>query len=284
LEDVVSILLALAASVAWGVSDFLGGFISRRLAIAAVLLISQVVGLALALPLAALHAAPVLDARTVVFAAAGSASGLVGITALYRGMSVGLVSIVAPISATGAAVPVLFGVLRGERPAAIQSLGIVLALVGIVLASRAAGEPNSASRPVLARGVGLAVVAALGFGGYFVLLHEASVRDVLWATVVQRLAGVCIVAVVVLAMRTSLRVGWARLPSLLLVGTLDTGANVLYAFASTLGLVSLAAVLASLFPVVTVILARVVLHERLSAYQGIGVVSALAGVALISVQ
>ena len=131
-----SILLALAASVAWGVSDFWGGFISRRLAIAAVLLISQVVGLALVLPLAALHAAPQLDVRTVLFAAAGSASGLVGITALYRGMSVGLVSIVAPISATGAAVPVLFGVLRGERPAAIQSLGIVLALVGIVLASR----------------------------------------------------------------------------------------------------------------------------------------------------
>jgi drug/metabolite transporter (DMT)-like permease len=280
----VSVLLALGSGVAWGVSDFLGGLISRRLALAGVLLITQAVGLLLVLPLAMLHAAPLLDAPAVGFAAAGSASGLVGIAALYRGMGVGTVSIVAPISATGAVVPVLFGVLRGERATPIQSLGIGLALVGIVMASRAAGEPNSASRPMLARGVGLALLAALGFGGFFVLLHEASVRDVLWAAVVQRLTGLCILVLVTLALRPSLRVGWTRMPSLLLVGVLDTGANVLYAYASTLGLVSLAAVLASLFPVVTVILARVVLRERLSAIQASGVACALTGVAMIASQ
>jgi len=280
----VSVLLALASSVAWGVSDFLGGLTSRRIALIAVLLITQFVGLALMLPLAMLHAAPLLDAPSVAFAVGGSACGLIGIAALYRGMGKGLVSIVAPISATGAAVPVLLGLLRGERTTPLQSVGIALALTGIVLASRAAGEPNSASRPLLARGVGLALVAALGFGGFFVLLHEASVRDVLWATVVQRLTGVCIMVIATLLMRPSLTVGWARLPSLVLIGALDTGANVLYAYASTLGLVSLAAVLASLFPVVTVILARVVLRERLSATQGTGVVCALTGVALISVQ
>ena len=280
----VSVVLALASSVAWGVSDFLGGLYSRRVPLTAVLLITQVVGLALSLPLAMLHAPPLLDAQSVGFAVAGSAAGLVGIAALYRGMTVGSVSIVAPISATGAAVPVLFGLLRGERVSPIQSLGIVLALIGIVLASRAAAEPNSTGRPMLARGVGLALLAALGFGGFFVLLHEASVRDVLWATVVQRLTGLCIMLVATLLLRPSLKVGWSRIPSLVLVGALDTGANVLYAYASTIGLVSLAAVLASLFPVMTVILAWVVLRERLSVTQGTGVVCALAGVGLISMQ
>src|ERR1041385_4185076 len=117
----LSVGLALASSVAWGVSDFLGGLMSRRLALTAVILITQVVGLLLMLPLALLHAAPQLDAPTVGFAVAGSAAGLVGIAALYRGMGVGLVSIVAPISATGAALPVLFGLLRGERTTPVQS-------------------------------------------------------------------------------------------------------------------------------------------------------------------
>lgn len=280
----VAVLLALGSGVAWGVSDFLGGFLSRRVALVTVLLITQAVGLGLMLPLAMLHATPDLDVATVGFAVAGSVSGLIGIAALYRGMGVGAVSIVAPISATGAALPVLFGLLRGERATPLQSVGIVLALVGIVLASRAAPEPHSTSRPVLGRGVGLAIVAALGFGGFFVLLHEASVRDVLWATVVQRLTGLCILVVATLVVRPSLAVGWSRMPGLLLVGMLDTGANVLYAYASTLGLVSLAAVLASLFPVTTVILAWIVLKERLSASQGTGVVCALTGVALIASQ
>jgi len=281
----VSVVLALTSGVAWGVSDFLGGLNSRRIALTVVLLITQIVGLALMLPLAVLHGPPLLDGLSVGLAIGGSISGLVGIAALYRGMGVGLVSIVAPISATGAALPVLVGLLRGERTTPLQSLGIGLALIGIVLASRATAESTTtASRPMLARGVGLALLAALGFGGFFVLLHEASVRDVLWAAVVQRLTGVCVMIIAALVLQPSLAVGWPRMPSLVLVGVLDTGANVLYAYASTLGLVSLAAVLASLFPVTTVILAWVVLHERLSVSQGVGVVCALAGVALISIQ
>src|SRR5579859_1175116 len=207
-----SVLLALTSSVAWGVSDFLGGLYSRRVALLAVLLVSQVVGLAMLVPLAALHAAPTLDVRAVGFAMAASVSGLIGIVGLYRGMAVGTVSIVAPISATGAAVPVLFGLLRGERASPLQSLGIVMALVGIALASRAVkAESDSSSRPMVARGVWLAIVAALGFGGFFVLIHEASVSDVLWATVIQRLTGTCVVVIATLLVRPSLSIGWARI-------------------------------------------------------------------------
>jgi drug/metabolite transporter (DMT)-like permease len=284
LSYVLAVLLALAASVSWGVSDFLGGLNSRYLALAVVLLISQTVGLLMLLPLALLHGPPQLDGPSAAFAVAGSVSGLIGIAGLYRGMAVGTVSIVAPISATGAVVPVLFGLLvRGEQATALQSVGMVLALAGIILASRA-HDDSHASSTRLARGVGFAILAALGFGGFFVLLHEASARDVLWAGVVQRLTGVCSMLVLVLVQRRSLMVGWRRLRALVLVGVLDTGANVLYGYSSVLGLVSLAAVLASLFPVVTVVLARFVLRERLTASQGTGVVAALAGMACIAVQ
>jgi len=248
------------------------------------MLVSQTVGLGLLLPLALVHGWPVFDGTSYAFAAAGSAAGLIGIAAMYRGMAVGAVSIVAPISATGAALPVIFGLVRGEHATILQMLGMGLALVGIVLASRAAdGEGKSSSRR-LASGVGFAALAALGFGGFFVLIHQASTYDVLWAGAIQRLTGVCIMIVVVLALRPNLNVGWVRVPGLVVIGALDTAANVLYGAASTMGLVSVSAVLASLYPVMTVVLARFVLRERLSPSQGTGVVCALAGVAFIALQ
>jgi drug/metabolite transporter (DMT)-like permease len=278
-----AILLALGAAVSWGISDFTGGFLTRKLPIGAVLLISQAVGFAMLALLAALGGPPSLDLRTVVLAAAASATGLVGIGALYRGMAVGVVSIVAPISATGAALPVLFGVLRGERATLLQAVGIGLALIGIILASRSSDDSSTSRGSVVARGVGLAILAAAGFGVFFIFLHEASAgANVLWVGAVQRLSGVVFVAVLVVAMRSSVAVGWQRAPGIAVVGVLDTTANVLYASASTMGLVSVAAVLASLYPVVTVILARIVLHERLSLIQTVGVVCALAGVAFIA--
>lgn len=279
----LSVLLALAASVSWGISDFLGGLNSRSLAVASVMLVSQTVGLGLLLPLALVHGWPAFDGASYGYAAAGSAAGLIGIGAMYRGMAVGAVSIVAPISATGAALPVIFGLLRGEHATVLQILGMGLVLVGIVLASRASDDNGSGERK-LASGIGFAALAALGFGGFFVLIHQASTYDVLWAGAIQRLTGVCIMVVVALALRPSLNVGWPRVPGLLVIGALDTGANVLYGAASTIGLVSVSAVLASLYPVMTVVLARFVLRERLSPSQGTGVVCALAGVAFIAMQ
>jgi drug/metabolite transporter (DMT)-like permease len=269
--------------VSWGVSDFLGGLNSRHVALATVLLVTQLVGLMLLLPVAVLHGGPGLEPAHVGFAVSGSVSGLIGIAALYRGMAVGSVSIVAPISATGAGIPVLFGLLRGEQATAIQMVGIGLALVGIVLASQA--RHAGPSKPqIVGPGVGLAVLAAFGFGGFFVLLHEASARDVLWAGVIQRLTGTIIMVLVTLWLRLDLVGARRRVGSLVVAGVLDTGANVLYALSSVTGLVSLAAVLASLYPVMTVVLARFVLHERLAPSQAVGVTCALAGVACIALQ
>jgi drug/metabolite transporter (DMT)-like permease len=281
----ISVLYALAASVSWGISDFLGGLNSRSLAIPAVLLWTQSVGFVLLLPLALAQGSPAWQASTLLFAIGGSLSGLVGIAGLYRGMAIGTISIVAPISATGAAIPVIFGLLaRGERASALQSVGVALALVGIVLASLVKST-NGVDKPGrLAAGLGFALLAAFGFGGFFVLLHEAAVQNVFWAACVQRLTGTVVLALVVAIRRPSLRVGWARAPRLVLIGTLDTGANVLYALGSTTGLVSLAAVLASLYPVTTVLLARLVLREELTRVQAAGVMCALAGVACIAAQ
>jgi drug/metabolite transporter (DMT)-like permease len=274
--------MALGAAVAWGVSDFLGGLFSRRMSLLAVLLVSQAVGFGTLFVLGSLQGPPAMEARSVLFAMGASASGLVGIAALYRGMAVGVVSIVAPISATGAGIPVVFGLLRGERATTLQMIGIVLALIGIVAASWSETSADSGSEPRRQRGVRWGLLAALGFGGFFIMLHEASASNVLWASAVQRLTGLGIVVSVALLLRKSVAIGWRRLPGLMVVGVLDTAANVLFAYASTSGLVSLASVLASLFPVVTVILARVVLHERLAGLQAVGVVCALAGVVLIA--
>jgi drug/metabolite transporter (DMT)-like permease len=252
---VLSVVLALAAALSWGISDFFGGVTSKRLALAWVLLATQIVGLSLALPVALAHGAPAFDTPTVLVAMAGSLSGLVGIAALYRAIALGVASIAAPISGTGAVLPVAFGLARGEPTTLAQEIGMTGALVGVVLASKTSEHQAHLGRDARI-GVGFAVLAALGFGGFFILLHEASTHDVFWAVSIQRATGVGVLALIVLASRPRFTMRWADVPRLALVGTLDQTANVLYGFASTLGLVSLSAVLVSLYPMVTVVLAK----------------------------
>jgi drug/metabolite transporter (DMT)-like permease len=277
----LSILLALGAALSWGVSDFMGGVTSRRLPVPWVLLFTQCVGLVVVLPFAAAHGAPPFDSRAYVAAVIGSLSGLVGIAGLYRAIALGVGSVAAPISATGAALPVAFGLARGEPASVLQEIGMACALVGVIAASRTGEEQAHLGRDARL-GIICAVVAAFGFGGFFILLHEASAQDVLWAVTVQRITGVIVVGLIVLALRPPLAMRRRYVPALMMVGSLDQLANVLYGFASTLGLVSLSAVLASLYPMVTVILARVVLDERISRVQKSGVALALTGVALVA--
>jgi drug/metabolite transporter (DMT)-like permease len=276
-----SIVLALCAALSWGVSDFLGGVSSRRLPLLWVLLATQTVGLAVATPIAALRTSPEFDTPTLVAAVAGSLAGLVGIAGLYRAIALGVGSIAAPISATGAALPVAFGLLRGEPTTGFQELGMVFALLGVVVASRTGQEQAHLGRDARL-GIGFAIVAALGFGGFFVLLHEASAHDVFWAVSIQRLTGSVVIGLIVLARRPRFQVRWSDAPWLVMVGVLDQAANVLYGLASTVGLVSLSAVLASLYPIMTVVLARLVLNERISSVQKSGVALALTGVALVA--
>jgi drug/metabolite transporter (DMT)-like permease len=275
----VASLLALSGAVLWGVGDFLGGFASRRLAVLAVLAISQAVGLAGVALWVWIASDPFPGLPEILPAAAAGVAGLIGLGALYRGLAVGAMGIVAPISAASPVVPLVVDAGRGLTPTVLQLLGIVLVLAGIVTLSR---EPSSVGTTRIAAGAGLAVVAALGFGVFIVGLDAGSDESAPWAVVAARSASVAIALAAAALTSTSLRPPVRFIPALLAVGAFDTGANVCVAFATTKGSAGIVAVLSALYPIVTVVLARLVLAERLSAARRIGGVTALAGAALVA--
>jgi len=274
-----AVALALAASLTWGFSDFGAGLAARRVSVFLVAAGAQVAGLALVGTIVLAAGQPVPSARQLAWAAFGGVAGILGLSCFYRALAVGTMGIVGPITATGAIVPVVYGVARGERPDALQAGGIALAVVGVVAASL---EPLPEGGRRVGAGVGLALAAALSFGCSLVGLGRAAPGGVVWGTLTMRMAAVPLVLALVLVTRPALPAaarGWAWLAA---VGLADTGATLLYGEASTHGLLSVVAVLASLYPIVIVVLARVVLSERVAHAQLAGVGVALAGVALIS--
>jgi drug/metabolite transporter (DMT)-like permease len=275
----VASLLALSSAVLWGVGDFLGGLASRRLAVVAVLAISQAVGLAGVALWVWIASDPFPGLSEILPAAAAGVAGLIGLGALYRGLAVGAMGIVAPISAASPVVPLVVDAGRGLTPTVLQLLGIVLVLVGIVTLSR---EPRGVETRRIAAGAGLAVVAALGFGGFIVGLDAGSDESAPWAVVAARSASVAFALAAAALTSTSLRPPVRFMPALVAVGAFDTGANVCVAFATTKGSAGIVAVLSALYPIVTVVLARLVLAERLSAARRIGGVTALAGASLVA--
>jgi drug/metabolite transporter (DMT)-like permease len=275
---VSALLLALGASLAWGVADFVGPLLSRSLGTLRVLFWAQVGGvLSIALAVAIRGQGPA--GWGVLFAIAASVGGMLGLFAYYRGMAGGTMSVVAPIAGISAIVPVIFGIATGDHPSVGQLAGIACALAGVGLASI---ERHEGGRRVAA-GVGLALLAACGFGFYFPWMHAAGKVDFWWASLVFRITALVIVGTAVAARRPDLRLGARPLAIVGAVGVVDTVGNVLFAASSSHGLVSLTAVLASLYPVITVLLAAGVLHERVAPMQRAGIVLTLAGVALISV-
>jgi drug/metabolite transporter (DMT)-like permease len=279
-----AVALGLASSLAWGLADFFGGLQSRKRPLLAVLVATQTAGLALMLVVAGARGEGLPAAGAwLAWAVGGSLLGVAGLAAFYRGLATGNMGVVAPISSTAAVVPFVVGLAMGERPSTLQAVGVAIAIAGVALASLEHGDPAANARTGrLATGAGLAIVAAVGFGGFFVATDQASEVDPIWAILVARAASASVLWAMLLATRTKLAPGRA-VPALAVIGILDTGANLLYALASTQGLVSIVAVLASVYPVITVILARIVLGERLHALQRVGAVGALAGAALISV-
>jgi drug/metabolite transporter (DMT)-like permease len=275
---VVAVALGLAAGISWGVADFLGGLKTRQLNVLAVLLISQATGMLLVAIAVVGRGEGPPDTQYLVYGVLAGLSGLIGLAAFYRGMALGAMSVVAPISASGAAIPVVVGLATGDRPSALQGVGLVVALVGVAMASR----ERTVTGGQVAAGTGMALAAAVGFGGFFVGMDAASDRDVLWAIFAARTPDVLLLAVLIAAMRPSLGMTAIDARDIAAVGIFDVGANALFAVASTQGLVSLVAVLASLYPVATILLARAVLGERIAPIQAAGVILALLGVAAIA--
>jgi uncharacterized membrane protein len=276
-----AVALAFLASLSWGLADFLGGVTSRRLSVLSVLLVAQGIAV-LALGMALLIGQDRWPGTEFIpYAVVSGLAEAVALYAFYRGLAVGAMGVVAPLSATAAVLPVLVGIADGESPSPLEVTGIVLAVVGAIMVSRQADDGLGGAR--LARGVGLALVAAVGFGIFFTLLDTASEHGGTgWAVFVNRVVLVMLLAVVAAATRAPVRLGSRELPLVGLIGVLDVSGALLYSAATTRGLLSLAAVVASMYPVVTILLARALLKERLQLVQRVGAVLALAGVVAIA--
>ncbi len=276
-------LLALASSMSWGLSDFVGGLQSRRHPVVAVLVLSQGFALGL-LAIATLAGAPTgHDAEATAYAAVSGAVGICALAAFYRALSIGTMSVVAPISATGTAIPVIVGLASGERPSAIQVTGIALAALGVVLAGREAPAAGEGERRGGRAALVLALLAAVGFGSFFAGVdHAEETADATWVLLSARTPAVALLLVATFLTRPVLPRGGRALMPIVAIGVFDLLANLLFVIATGEGLLSVVGTLGSLYPAVTVILARYMLDERLSRVQNVGVVTTLAGVVALA--
>jgi drug/metabolite transporter (DMT)-like permease len=274
--------LALFSGMCWGSADFFGGLFTRRLAVTLVMVVAQGTGLVLTgLLILVLDESPPATG-SLLYGALGGVAGAVGLAALYQGLAIGPMSIVAPAASLSVTVPVITGFLHGDRPMPLQVAGIACAVTGIVLAARAP-DPDGASGRVRATGLLLAFIAAAFLGLLVVCLDASGAESAAWAAFMVRLTSVPLFLIALVASRQRGPAPTARDTGALMgIGVLDNAANLTFALASQTGLLSLVAVLGSLYPVSTVLLARGFLHERLTRHQWIGVITAFVGVALIA--
>jgi drug/metabolite transporter (DMT)-like permease len=275
---VTAILWALGASFGWGTADFLAGMHARRSPVVVVVLVSSAVGMVCVGAIVAMRGIGPPDGRELIAAITVGAVGVLSVLAFYRALALGAMSVVAPIAATSAAIPVLYGVVEGERPAALQWVGMVIAIVGCTLAAREGTARLHASHWRLS--IVLAVCATLAIGVQLVSVGIASKHDPLWTILIARIVVVVAFGAAALLMRPAFREGGPR--GLATIGILDGGANACFAIATTTGLLGIVSVIASTFPVITVALAHRRLGERLGRSQRAGVVLALVGVILIT--
>lgn len=268
----MSVLLAAMAALSWGTSDFVGGLAAKEYSPMAVVVWSQITGLLVALVAAPWFGGSALGADLAWGAAVGAMGGI-GLLGLYTGLANGKISVVAPVSGVvGAGIPVVIGILSGERPGGITITGMLVAVIAIWLVS--AGEQLDTA------GIGQAIIAGIGFGGFFVAIGQAADSAGLWPLVPARMASVGLIASLSLA-----RGSTPRLPRTWKVGVAgigDMAANVFFLLAAQVGLLSVAAVVSSLFPGPTVLLGRFVLKEKVRPVQWSGLALALMAVGLIA--
>jgi drug/metabolite transporter (DMT)-like permease len=277
----MAVALALCAAASWGLADFLAGLASRQLSVPLVLLLVEGGGLAVIVAVTLVSGEPFFaDGRDALLAVGGGLSGVLALGCFYRALAIGTMSVVAPISAAGVALPVVVGVASGDRPSTLAAAGLVAIVVGVVLASREQHE-DAAAAAAGRTSVVLALLAAVGFGGFFALTDPPSDSSVLWTLVLARSAPIPFVAALVLRRRPALPSRRFAL-GLAGVGTIDLFATSLIGVANTKGDLSVVSVLGGMYPVATVLLAAAVLHERLRPPQLLGVALALGGVAAVA--
>jgi drug/metabolite transporter (DMT)-like permease len=287
------ILLGLAAAVLYGTGDFLGGLATRKAPVLTVLLLAQTAGVIVALPAAAIWP----GAASLAGLAWGITAGLiggVGVIIFYLGLAAGPMSVVAPVSGLVSTVlPVAVALAEGERPGTGVYAGAFLCLAAVVLTSCAgddtpARSPGAASRrrlPGAVRALGYGIASGISFGLFFLLIRNAGQSGELWPVAAARIGELTVVLVTAAVLRRSLRPRGARGRLRLAAaaaGAIDVTANICYVAATRTGMFGLAVVLAALYPAATVLLARVVLGERLRWVQRAGLGLAAIGIILVT--
>jgi drug/metabolite transporter (DMT)-like permease len=274
----VAVLLAVLSSLTWGTADFLGGLLSRRRAAAAVVAGSQACGLAAVAAFAVATSAWRAPDGWLPWAIAAGLAGTVGLVSFYAALGSGTMGVVSSIAALGALIPVVIGIAMGDRPSALAFAGMGLAVLGAVAASGPELQAGAPARPLL-----LAAIAGVCFGLALFFIERGAQYSAVLTLTGMRGTSVGIFLLAALALRTTGGLVVRDVPALAVVGVGDVGANLMFAFASQRGMLSVTGALGSLYPVVTVLLARLILREQLRPVQQGGVVAALTGVVLVSV-
>ena len=275
--EAAAVVFGLASALTWGAGDFSGGLATKRTPVFGVLAIGHAAGLLLLIALALLWGEPLPAAADLGWGLAAGLAGAVGVASLYRALAIGQMGMVAPLSAVlTAALPALFGMLTEGMPGAGTLVGFGLALLAIWLIAGTGAVRGARA------GMGLAVLAGLGFGLFFILAHRAGTSAVFWPLVAARAGSLGLVLPLALSRRQLPRPDGRLLTPVLLSGTLDVAGNAFFVLAGQAGRLDVAAILSSLYPASTVLLAALLLGERVLRVQMLGIVAALGAIALIA--
>jgi drug/metabolite transporter (DMT)-like permease len=277
-SELLAVLYGLASAASWGAGDFSGGFATKRSSVYSVVIVSQCVGAIFLVGVALLFGEswPILS--DWLYGAGAGLAGVVGLVALYRGLALGRMGLVAPLAAVVTAiVPVVVSIFSEGLPTGLQLVGFAVALLAVWLIAG-----NGAEGRIQVTDLVFPVVAGLGFGFFFILIDRVTEGNIFWPLVAARGASV---GMLLLGLSLTRQLELPRLsqfPIIALAGLLDTGGNAFFVLAAQLGRLDIAAVLSSLYPATTVILAWLILQERLTSQQWLGVWAALMAVMLIA--
>lgn len=277
-SDLYVILFGLASAICWGAGDFSGGVATKRSNVYSVVLISQIIGTILLIAAALLMVEEIPDMHSMFWGGIAGICGCFGLLALYRGLSIGKMGIVAPVAAVvTAAVPVMFNILTEGMPAGYRFAGFGIAFVGVWLIS---GTENT--KNIALNDLSFPLIAGIGFGFFLISIDHVSEKSILWPLVASRLASVGMLIGVHMLKRQHGLPTRNLLPLVILAGIFDTGGNTFFALASQAGRLDIAAVVSSLYPGATVVLAWIILKERIRLRQWIGIFASLTAIIFIS--
>ncbi len=280
---VPTIIFGLAASLCWGSGDFGGGLASRRAHVTSVVIAAYAVGFVLLITLALIWREPFPSPVDLIWGGLAGLAGVLGLLAFYSALASGKMGIAAPVSAVlTATLPVLFSALTAGLPTLLQVGGFLLALLAIALISRPERTAEHANSSASAQAIRLAVLAGCGFGCFFILISRVTPGATFWSLAVARFTAVVPLLVMVRVRRQPILPGIAVAPLVLMTGILDATGNAFFVLAAHSGRLDVAAIVSSLYPAATVLLAALVLRERVTRIQSVGILLALLAIPLIS--